>query len=146
MLSLLFSSTYQKIMAPPRKPTNVLALAGAFKRNPKRGAARANEPEPVGDVGEAPAHLNESERACWGDIVGMCHEGSLCRADRLVIEHGARILSALRASTEYTDTKLMVRFETVLGKLGLSPADRSKVGIIKPKETENPFAKFSPAR
>ena len=133
-------------MAPPRKPTNVLALTGAFKRNPKRGSARANEPEPVGDVGDAPAHLNASERACWVAIAGMCHENSLCRADRLIIEHAARILSALRASTDYADTKMMVRFETVLGKLGLTPADRSRVQIGTRQKVMNPFEKFSPAR
>jgi len=133
-------------MAPPRKPTNILALNGAFKRNPKRGAAREHEPVPVGEIGDAPAHLNESEKTCWADIVGMCHEGSLCAADSLVIEHGARILSALRSGEDYSDVRLMVRFECVLGKLGLTPADRSRVQIVKPKETVNPFAKFSPAR
>lgn len=131
-------------MAPPRKPSNVLALKGSFKKNPYRGAARANEPKPAGVIGDAPAHLNESEKACWGDIVKLCHAGSLCRSDRLIVEHGSRILSALRASAEYTDTKLMVRLECVLGKLGMSPADRSRISI-KPKETANPFAKFSPA-
>lgn len=133
-------------MAPPRKPTNVLELAGAFKRNPKRGAARANEPEPVGVIGDAPAHLNESEKACWAGIVAMCHEGSLCTADRLILEHASRVLAALRASTEYSDTKMMVRFESVLEKLGLSPADRSRVQIGTRQNAPNPLEKFLPAK
>ena len=131
-------------MAPPRKPTNILALNGAFKRNPKRGSARANEPVPAGDIGEAPAHLSENEKSCWHEVVKQCHENSLCSADRLIIEHGARILAALRASTEYADTKMMVRFECVLAKLGLSPADRSRVHITKANPVESPFAKFRP--
>ena len=131
-------------MTRPRKPTNVLELRGSFKTHPERKTARANEPEPVGEIGEAPAHLNESEQACWHEVVKLCHPGSLCAADRLVIEHGARILSALRASKEYTDTKLMVRLEATLGKLGLTPADRSKVHITKAKEVVSPFAKFKP--
>lgn len=146
MFTSFHSSTDQKIMAPPRKPSNVLALTGAFKRNPKRGAAREHEPIPEGVIGDAPAHLNESEKACWGDIVKLCHEGSLCAADRLIVEHSARILAALRSSPAYVDTRLMVRLECVLGKLGLSPADRSKVNVIKPTSAANPFAKFSPAR
>jgi len=129
-------------MAPPRKPSNVLELKGSFKKDPKRGAARANEPVPVGEIGKPPAHLSESELVCWHEILKLCHAGSLCASDALVIEHGSRILSALRASEEYADTKLMVRFETVLGKLGLTPADRSKVQVVKAKEVENPFAKF----
>jgi len=88
--------------------------------------------------------LSENEKSCWHEVVKLCHENSLCSADRLIVEHGARILSALRASSEYVDTKMMVRFECVIAKLGLSPSDRSKVSIIKPKETENPFAKFRP--
>ena len=85
-------------MARPRKPSNVLELKGAFSKNPKRGAARANEPDPVGDIGEAPAYLDENEKACWHEIVKMCHAGSLCAADALIVEHGARVLAALRAA------------------------------------------------
>lgn len=129
-------------MARPRKPSNVLELKGAFSKNPKRGAARANEPDPVGDIGEAPAYLDENEKACWYEIVKMCHAGSLCAADALIVEHGARVLAALRANPIYEDVKLMVRLEATLGKLGLTPADRSKVQVVKAKEVENPFAKF----
>ena len=129
-------------MAPPRKPSNILELKGSFKKNPLRGAAREHEPEPVGQIGDAPTFLDESETACWHEIVKMCHAGSLCAADALIVEHGARILAALRASPVYEDTKLMVRLEATLGKLGLTPADRSKVQVIKAKEVENPFAKF----
>ena len=132
-------------MSRPRKPTNILELNGAFAKNPKRGLARANEPEPVGEIGAAPEYLDENEKACWHEIVKMCHAGSLCSADRLILEHGARILAALRASKEYGNVRLMVRLEATLGKLGLTPADRSKISITKPKETANPFAKFRPA-
>lgn len=132
-------------MARPRKPSNVLELKGSFKHNPDRGAARANEPVAEGEIGTAPEFLDEGARACWIEIVGMCHKGTLCAADRLVVEHGARVLAALRASPAYEDTKLMIRLEATLGKLGLTPADRSKVQAIKPKENENPFAKFKPA-
>jgi phage terminase small subunit len=117
-------------------------LKGAFHKNPKRGVARANEPDPVGDIGEAPAYLDEKEKACWHEIVKMCHAGSLCAADALIVEHGARVLAALRASPVYEDVKLMVRLEATLGKLGLTPADRSKVQVVKAKAVENPFAKF----
>lgn len=132
-------------MARPRKPTNVLELKGAFKKDPQRAATRENEPEPQGEIGDPPNHLSVDERKCWVEIVSMCHAGTLCAADRLVVEHGARILWALRSAEEYVDTKLMARLEAVLGKLGLTPADRSKVQVLKPKENANPFAKFRPA-
>ena len=132
-------------MAPPRKPSNVLALKGSFKKNPARGAERVNEPEPEGVIGDAPDYMDESEKACWKELVGMCHAGSLCAADKLIVEHGARVLAALRANSVYEDVKLMVRLEATLGKLGLTPADRSKVQVIKAEKVESPFAKFKPA-
>lgn len=132
-------------MARPRKPTNVLELKGAFKKHPERAAERANEPEPTGEIGDPPKHLTGLALECWTEIVGLAHAGTLCAADRLVVEHGARALAALRSSDDYADTKLMIRLETVLGKLGLTPADRSKVQVLKPKENANPFAKFKPA-
>lgn len=132
-------------MAPPRKPSNILELKGSFKKNPRRGVEREHEPEPVGEIGDAPASLDEREKACWQEIVKMCHAGSLCAADALILEHGARVLAALRSNPVYEDVKLMVRLEATLGKLGLTPADRSKVQVIKAKEVENPFAKFKAA-
>ncbi len=132
-------------MARPRKPTNMLALTGAFKINPKRAVARKDEPAPVGEIGEAPDHLLEAERKAWAEIVGLCHKGTLCAADKLVIEHGARVLAALRAMTEYTDVRLMVRLEAVLGRLGLTPADRSRVSATKPKAQDDGYDEFRSA-
>ena len=132
-------------MVRPRKPSNVLALTGSFKVHPERAAARANEPAGDGEIGDAPAHFDDAARKCWLEIVGLCHAGTLCHADRLVVEHGARVLAALRASPDYEDTKLMIRLEATLGKLGLTPADRSRVNVMKKKENENPFGKFKPA-
>lgn len=131
-------------MARPRKPTNVLELKGAFKEHPARAAARANEPEAVGEIGEPPARLSEFERECWDDLVNQCHAGVLCAADRLFVEYGARVLAQLRNQVDI-DPKLGIRFETVCARLGMTPSDRSKVQMIKPKDHENPFAKFKPA-
>lgn len=130
------------IMARPRKPTNVLELKGSFKKDPARGESRANEPKPEGEIGDPPEGLDVDARKCWVEIVGMCHAGTLCAADRLVVEHGARVLAALRKSADYADTKLMIRLEATLGKLGLTPADRSKVSVLKPREKANPYAEF----
>lgn len=128
-------------MAAPRKPTNVLALKGAFRKDPARGRARANEPAPDGELGPAPEHLTEVERACWVEVVSLCHANTLCRADRLIVEHCARLLAMLRGAESYDDTRLQIRFEASLGKLGLSPADRSRVSALR-REEENEYAEF----
>lgn len=129
-------------MARPRKPSNVLELKGSFKVHPERKAARANEPDPVGDIGEAPDRLSEFERECWNELVSSAHAGVLCASDRLFVEYGARVLAQLRNATEI-DPKLGIRFETVCGRLGMTPADRSRVSAIKPKEEESPYAEFA---
>jgi len=131
-------------MARPRKPTNVLELKGAFKKDPQRSAERENEPEAVGDVGEPADNLNEHQKACWHDLVGRCHAGVLCAADAPFMEYAAKVWSQIRLSEEI-DPKLGIRFETICARLGMTPADRSKVQVAKPKENENPFAKFKPA-
>lgn len=84
-----------------------------------------------GEIGEPPAHLPESVAACWREIVKLSHHGVLCKADRLIVEHAARILAALRTGQWRGNPALLNRFEAVLGKLGMSPADRPKVSVFK---------------
>jgi hypothetical protein len=126
----------------PRKPSNVLELKGAFEKNPARGRARENEPVPTGEIGAPPSHLPTDVATCWEEIVGLTHHGVLCKADRLIVEHAARMLARLRLMEWRTDPAILIRFEVCLGKLGMTPADRSKVSVMKPDEKENPYAEF----
>jgi hypothetical protein len=66
----------------------------------------------------------------------------LCKADRLIVEHAANLLAQLRAAVWLVHPSVLSRFEASLGKLGLSPADRSKVSVIKKDEQKNPYAEF----
>lgn len=129
-------------MARPRKPTNVLQLAGAFKQNPQRAAAREKEPEPDGEIGDPPEWLSEIERGCWIELVGLCHEGVLCSADRPFMEYAARVWAQIR-SEKGIDPKLGIRFETVCARLGMTPADRSKVSAKKKDVGKNPYSEFA---
>lgn len=131
-------------MARPRKPTNVLQLTGAFKKDPQRAAARVDEPDPEGDIGDPPAHLTEIERGCWVELVGLCHEGVLCAADRPFMEYGARVWAQLRSDL-FIDPKLGIRFETVCARLGMTPADRSKVQARKKDAEKDPYSEFGAA-
>lgn len=79
---------------------------------------------------------------CWYEIVGLTHPGVLCRADRLIVEHAVHILALLREGGWTSNRALLSRFEAVLGKLGMSPADRSKVSILKTEGVENPYGEF----
>lgn len=127
---------------PARKPTNVLELNGAFKHNPSRALDRQDEPEVVGDIGDPPEHLSPEAAACWREIVSLAHEGTLGAGDRLVMEHGAQLLAQLRLANWDVHPTLLLRYEAFLGKLGLTPADRSKVKAPKKKAAANPLDRF----
>lgn len=129
-------------MPRARKPTNVLALSGAFKHNPKRGEARKDEPKPTEGIGEPPEHLDQAAAECWREIVGLAHAGTLSSSDRLILEHGSNLLAQLRASNWLAHPTVLLRFEAFLTKLGLTPADRSRVSVKKPGSNADPLDEF----
>lgn len=126
-------------MARPRKPTAVLDLKGAFKKNPSRGKARANEPVLDGKIGNAPIALDEAERDLWDELARV---GSwLADGDRLMLEIACRLMVLFR--TNKLDGGGISKLITALSKLGFSPTDRSKVNAPGAKEPEaDPYADF----
>lgn len=118
-------------MARPRTPTNVLELRGAFKRHPER--KRDEEPKPSQAIGECPDRLDAGERAAWDEIVATCCPGVLTNADRLAVELAARLLAELWDTGREFSVARMTRLHSILGSLGMTPSDRSKVHITQPK-------------
>lgn len=56
-------------MGRPRKPTKILELSGAFKKDPQRKEARASEPVfPSGAI-EPPDWLDMDAREIWSQVV-----------------------------------------------------------------------------
>lgn len=122
----------------------MLALRGSFKKNPDRGRARDDEPVPDGDIGEPPEWLSAERASCWREIVSLAHAGTLSRGDRLIVEHGAQLLSQLRADDWQVHPTLLIRWEGFLSKLGMTPADRSKVAVkVRPKDHADPLDEFA---
>lgn len=117
-------------MARPRKPTSVLEFTGAFKKHPERRRQRANEPQQDEELGDPPDQLNEAQAARWKDIVADCPEGVLRRADRMAVEMAARLWTKLRDGTAKPAEVGIL--SSLLGRLGMTPADRSKVSVVKP--------------
>lgn len=132
-------------MTRPRKPTAVLELCGAFKKDPKRGAARADEPKPVGEIGDPPDGLTEAVREAWIELRSLAHAGTLSPADGPFLLYAAKVWAQVKAA-DFVDPKLGVRFESILGRLGMTPADRSRVAALKPKAAvPESWLKFKPA-
>lgn len=122
-------------MARPRTPTNVLALRGAFDKNPKRGAERANEPPPNGEVGNPPLGLTVAVHDAWKEIVDACPPGVLCKADRIALHVAAVLYSEFKNCASDMPAARVNALFAALSRFGMDPSSRSKVNIpSKPKE------------
>lgn len=124
-------------MPAPRKPTALLALSGAFKHDPKRGRARANEPQPTGPIGEPPARLRSAAaRAAWAELVAQAPW--VTASDRWWLELACRLQVKAQdgRGSGADDRNLMA----ALKALGVNPADRSRVQV--PKKPEEPTSGF----
>lgn len=126
-------------MARPRKPTNILQLAGAFKKDPQRFAARSSEPKPSGPIGAAPDWLNDTERTCWQWIVDRCPAGVLSNADEGAVELAASMRAqVITRQADGEDRRLLKALYT---ELGMTPASRSRVSAKKSDDgPKNDFA------
>src|ERR1035441_3448476 len=86
----------QSIMPKPRKPTKLLELSGALKRNPGRYANRLHEPKAAGSLGDPPERLSGTEKAAWHELAQLAPDGVLTKADRWLVEITCRLMAAGR--------------------------------------------------
>jgi hypothetical protein len=133
-------------MGRTRQTTDLLVLKGIKKKAiGKFEAMRGKEPAPRGPLGMPPAEMPEKVQAAWMEIVELSHRGTLSDSDRLVVEELSYLLVRCRAKQFEVSPAILSRFEQCLGKLGMTPADRSRVQVDKSRLDENPFGKFSRA-
>jgi len=89
--------------------------------------------------------MGSASRAAWVELVAHAHLGTLCAADRPFMEYAAKVWAEIKES-ETIDPKLGIRFESIIGRLGMSPADRSKVSVRKvASAVDDPLDEFSKA-
>lgn len=82
-------------MGRPRKPRHVLEDTGAFRKDPARGRARANEAVADGPVGDPPAHFNSAQQAIWFEILSES-PARLTMADRKLLELTTVLVGRMR--------------------------------------------------
>lgn len=124
-------------MARPRTPTNVLEMRGSFKKHPERKRADA---EASGPLDGAPDHISGAVLIAWNEISGSAPLDVLTNSDRISLELAANLLSQFRNDPLEFPAAKLVRLEALLGKFGMTPADRAKVGGKKEKPKGNSFA------
>lgn len=120
-------------MARPSKPTAVLELVGAYKKNPQR--KRKNEPKPTEGIGafvEGSTVLSE----VWDEVVRQVVPGVLTISDRLALELVCRLLAEIRLKPDEISVGKVTALANLLGRFGLTPADRAKVTIPEAEEED----------
>jgi len=124
-------------MPRPRTPTKVLEARGAFKKDPQR--KRDGEPEVTTPLGAPHESLNAAESAAWLELARNAPPGVLTEADRLPVEMAACLLVEFRADRAGFSAVKLARLQSLCGAFGMTPSDRAKLAIEKPKDV-NPFA------
>jgi hypothetical protein len=82
--------TFWRKAMPARKPTKLLDISGAFKKNPQR--RRDAEPTSSGPLGDPPERLPEAALPFWHELVAMAPTGVLQQSDRWAVELAARLM------------------------------------------------------
>ena len=123
-------------MPAVRKPTAILEASGAFENHPSR--RRPREPNSGRGVGPAPEWLAEDERRAWDQIVGDCAAGVFQSSDRVFLEQLARLLAKSRRRSDGSGVNAVGLILQMLSRCGMTPADRSKVVVVKADEPERP--------
>jgi len=115
----------------------MLELRTAFKKHPERARKDA---ETVGELTAPPSHVTGTVLQAWAEIAQYAPNGVLTDSDRLSLEVAAHLLSQFRADPIDMPAAKLARLEAMLGKFGMSPADRAKVSVAPDAPKGNPFA------
>ncbi|MEM7515436.1 MAG: hypothetical protein AAF368_00740 [Planctomycetota bacterium] len=130
-------------MGRPRKPTASHELQGTRPGATNRDRSGEPTADPLGPPSET---LDPLQLMCWHEIVGALPKGVALNSDRFTIEIAARLLAKYRAVDLNMKSADLALLRTTLASLGMTPADRSKVGVTssdgKPKE-QDPWDKLA---
>jgi len=125
-------------MPQPRVPTNILKLRGAAKKDPARMKKRGNEPKPKGPLGEPPKHLTRDQKKCWRELIKAAPKGVFADCDAWAVEIASVLMAEFRENTAGFNAARLARLDSLMGRFGIVPADRSRV-MIPIQEEKNPF-------
>jgi len=126
-------------MARSRIPAGKAAITGADIKNPGRHAGRKPTASNKQAVGSPPSWMSKSEKEAWKEFKD--------ELPWLTYSHRAllQLASHLRArfnSDEPPGVSAMNTYQTVLSKLGATPADESKVAMPSDEDEEDPNESF----
>ena len=120
------------------QPIELARLKGAHRKDP----ARYNKDIPKSDapLGDPPEHLGDAAVKVWRELCDICLPGVLTDADRIAVEALAELLAEFRSNPVDFQTSRLNAMIKILSSLGMTPVDRTRLGVAKKKKDENPFA------
>lgn len=129
----------RKKMARPRKPTVLLELTGSFAKDPQR--KRDHEPKPQGPIGDPPVDFDDVLIMLWRDLLRMVPAGVLTISDRWLVELACRTMRAVKEGHALAAEKNLLL--SCLSRMGLTPADRSRIAVPQQKEELDELGKLA---
>lgn len=126
-------------MARIPQPREVAELKGATRHDPQR--YRKVPAKSAFALGQPPDYMAADAKAGWFELETYAAAGVLTGGDRLVLEVTATLLAEFRRDPSEFSAARLGHLIGCLARLGLTPADRQKLGTEKPPE-ENPFNEF----
>ena len=122
-------------MPRPALASAIHELRGTYKVNPER--RRLKEPEVSGEFDITPPKgLAKDEKECWKEIVESAPKLVLTKCDRILVESTAVLVAEFRRLKCDQTAARLNRMIYNLGLLGMTPSDRTKLQVEKPKKNE----------
>ena len=126
---------------PRRYTAAERAWHGTEKANPARYQSRTDN-NTLQPLGYCPKFLTPAQKAIWRELVKLAPAGLLTVADAFSVELCVRLIEHSRKATTMKASEAAALM-TLLGRLGLTPADRAKLDLPRqPTPEENEFAEF----
>lgn len=128
-------------MGRPRTPTAMNEASGTYEKNPARKKTRANEPKPNRPIGGPPEVANTAPGKIWYEILDSIPPGVVFDSDRMHLQILCHLISQFRLDpVDFPASKLTI-INTMLAKLGMNPADRSRV-VAEQASDDSPEDEF----
>jgi len=127
-------------MARPPAPREVQALKGDFKNNARRYQKEVPKSEkPLGNV---PKHCSVGAGRIWKELAGKAPPGVLTESERFIMEITCELMAEFREDPRRFAGAKFTQLISCLGRLGLTPSDRVKLGVNQITESDNEFNRF----
>jgi hypothetical protein len=124
-------------MSKPAQPDELARLRGSAKKHPER--YRNSVPKSDLPCGEPPETMTEEAQECWWEISVKVITGVLTFADTLMLEVASNLLTEYRTNPVEFPIGKYTHLIGTLGRFGMSPSDRTKIGVVKPEVDEDDF-------